>query len=91
MAGPIGAWPPVWRLSKAIQLTGQQIQLSDLDIVRAQVERLLDEGFDTIEIRGVRIVGAQPEPYLSPLEAEAAAAEAWYAAQASAQEPTDKD
>jgi hypothetical protein len=66
----------------AAQLTGQQILLGNFDVVYAQVELLLAEGFDAIEIRGVRFAEDkhEPEPYLSPLEAEARAAEAWYAA-----------
>lgn len=66
--------------SEAVQLTGQQIRPGCFDIVWAEVELLLGEGFDTIEIRGVRVAEDEPEPYLSPLEAEARAAEAWYAA-----------
>jgi hypothetical protein len=85
-----GAASSAARPSKAVQLTGQQIQLGDFDIVCAQVELLLDEGFDTIEIRGVRRVQDEPEPYLSPLEAEARAAEAWYAAHIDGVAPTDK-
>jgi hypothetical protein len=75
--------------SKAVQLTGQQIRLGNLDIVWAEVELLLDEGFDTIEIRGVRFA-VEPEPYLSPLEAEARAAEAWYSAHVHVAAPKDK-
>jgi hypothetical protein len=72
----------------AAQLTGKQILLGGFDVVYAHVELLLAEGFDAIEIRGVRFVEDkhEPEPYLSPLEAEARAAEAWYAAHADAAE-----
>jgi hypothetical protein len=89
-AAAVGADSSAGRLSKAVQLTGQQIQLENSDIVCAQVELLLDQGFDTIEIRGVRFVGDKPEPYLSPLEAEARAAEAWYAAHVDVAAPKDK-
>jgi len=78
------------RRSKAVHVTGQQIRLGNTDIVRAEVELMLDEGFDTIEIRGVRFAGEEPEPYLSPLEAEARAAEAWYAAHVRVAAPTDR-
>jgi hypothetical protein len=76
--------------SKTVQLTGQQIRLGSFDIVWAEVELLLDQGFDTIEIRGVRFAKDEPEPYLSPLEAEARAAEAWYAAHIHMAAPKDK-
>lgn len=76
--------------SKTVQLTGQQIRLGSFDIVWAEVELLLDQGFDTIEIRGVRFAKDEPEPYLSPLEAEARAAEAWYAAHIQVAAPKDK-
>jgi hypothetical protein len=58
--------------------------------VYAQIELLLAEGFDAIELRGVRYVEDEPEPYLSPLEAEARAAEAWYAAHVDVAAPKDE-
>ena len=76
------------RRSKAVHVTGQQIRLGNTDIVRAEVELMLDEGFDTIEIRGIRFA-VEPEPYLSPLEAEARAAQAWYAAHVPVAAPKD--
>ena len=76
--------------NKAVQLTGQQIRLGNFDISQAEVELLLDEGFDTIEIRGVRFADNEPEPYLGPLEAEDKTAEAWYAAHVHMAAPKDK-
>lgn len=58
--------------------------------MQAEVELLLDEGFDTIEIRGVRFAEDEPEPHLGPLEAEAGAAEARYAAHVHMAAPKDK-
>ena len=75
--------------SKTVQLTGQQIRLGKFDVAWAEVELLLEQGFDTIEIRGVRLAEAEPEPYLSPLEAEARAAETWYATHVHVAAPKD--